>query len=59
MLLVAGAILLDSGRPILIKQRRIGIDGSEFGMWKFRTLPVGTPQMAKADLSPTRMRMRS
>ena len=50
MLLVAGAILLDSGRPILIKQRRIGIDGSEFGMWKFRTLPVGTPQMAKADL---------
>jgi len=50
MLLVAGAILLDSGRPILIKQRRIGIGGSEFGMWKFRTLPVGTPQMAKADL---------
>ena len=50
MLVIAGAILADSGRPVLIKQRRIGIGGGEFGMWKFRTLPVGTPQMAKSDL---------
>ena len=50
MLVISAAILADSGRPVLIKQRRIGIHGIEFGMWKFRTLPVGTPQMAKADL---------
>ena len=50
MLVIATTIILDSGRPVLIKQRRIGVGGGEFGMWKFRTLPVGTPQMAKADL---------
>jgi O-antigen biosynthesis protein WbqP len=50
MVLISAAIFADSGWPVLIKQRRIGIGGSEFGMWKFRTLPIGTPQMAKADL---------
>lgn len=50
MLVISAAIIADSGRPVLIKQRRIGIGGGEFGMWKFRTLPVGTPQMAKSDL---------
>jgi O-antigen biosynthesis protein WbqP len=50
MLVIAVAILVDSGRPILMRQRRIGVDGEEFLMWKFRTLPVGTPQLAKAEL---------
>lgn len=50
MVLISAAIAVDSGLPVLIKQRRVGTGGSEFGMWKFRTLPVGTPQMAKSDL---------
>lgn len=39
-LLVAAAvaILVDSGRPILYRQRRIGFGGREFEMLKFRTM---------------------
>ena len=50
MLAIALAILVDSGRPVLMRQRRIGVDGDEFLMWKFRSLPANTPQMAKAEL---------
>ena len=50
MATIAAATLMDSGRPVLIRQRRVGLGGAEFEMWKFRSLPVGTPQMAKADL---------
>jgi O-antigen biosynthesis protein WbqP len=53
MLIVGFAILAQSGRPVLIRQRRIGQGGSEYLMWKFRTLPADTPQMAKAELDPT------
>jgi len=54
MLVVGLAILAESGRPVLLRQRRIGRGGVEYLMWKFRTLPQGTPQMAKAELDPTR-----
>ena len=47
---IAVAIWLESGRPILISQRRIGSGGREYRMWKFRTLPPKTPQLSKADL---------
>jgi O-antigen biosynthesis protein WbqP len=50
MTLIAGGILAESGRPVLIRQRRIGRRGVEYLMWKFRTLPKETPQMAKSDL---------
>ena len=50
MLVIAGAIVADSGRPVLLRQRRIGVHGQEFQMWKFRTLPVDTPQLAKSEL---------
>jgi O-antigen biosynthesis protein WbqP len=50
MLAIAVAILLESGRPVLLRQRRIGLHGAEFQMWKFRSLPANTPQLAKADL---------
>jgi O-antigen biosynthesis protein WbqP len=50
MLAIAVAILLESGRPILLRQRRIGVHGGEFQMWKFRTLPTNTPQLAKSEL---------
>jgi exopolysaccharide biosynthesis polyprenyl glycosylphosphotransferase len=42
-LLVIGAIgtLLTLGRPVLYRQHRIGLDGQEFEMLKFRTMRAG------------------
>jgi exopolysaccharide biosynthesis polyprenyl glycosylphosphotransferase len=37
---IAVAILLDSGRPVLFRQRRAGKDGESFEMLKFRTMVV-------------------
>jgi exopolysaccharide biosynthesis polyprenyl glycosylphosphotransferase len=37
---IAIAILLDSGRPVLFRQRRAGKDGEPFEMKKFRTMVV-------------------
>ncbi len=38
--LIAGAILLDSGRPVFFRQRRAGKEGEPFEMLKFRTMVV-------------------
>jgi lipopolysaccharide/colanic/teichoic acid biosynthesis glycosyltransferase len=38
MLATALAIALDSGRPVLFVQRRVGLAGREFGMLKFRSM---------------------
>jgi len=38
LLVIAVAIRLDSKGPILFRQRRLGLDGQEFLMWKFRTM---------------------
>jgi exopolysaccharide biosynthesis polyprenyl glycosylphosphotransferase len=38
LLAIAAAILLDTGRPVLFKQRRAGKDGRPFTMIKFRTM---------------------
>ena len=35
---IAVAILLDSGRPVLFRQRRAGMEGEPFTMLKFRTM---------------------
>ncbi|MEJ2866411.1 sugar transferase [Actinomycetospora sp. OC33-EN08] len=37
-LVVAGLVLLDSGRPVLFRQRRSGLAGREFDIVKFRTM---------------------
>ena len=37
------AVLITSGRPIFFRQRRIGLDGQEFDMLKFRTMK-GSPE---------------
>ncbi|MDQ6524201.1 sugar transferase [Nocardioides sp. LHD-245] len=38
LLAVAVAVKLDDGGPILYRHRRIGLDGQEFGLWKFRSM---------------------
>lgn len=41
MLAAALAIRLESGRPVLFVQRRVGRGGREFGMFKFRSMVKG------------------
>ena len=38
MLLTAGAIKLDSKGPVIFNQRRLGLHGREFDMYKFRSM---------------------
>lgn len=57
LLLTVVAIVLDSPGSPIFKQKRIGKDGCEFSMYKFRTMYVGTPNLAtelmlKMDKSP-------
>ena len=40
MLVLALGVLVSSGRPILFKQRRVGLKGSEFTLLKFRSMTV-------------------
>jgi len=40
IIVIALAILLNSGRPILFVQKRIGRDEAEFSMLKFRTMKI-------------------
>jgi lipopolysaccharide/colanic/teichoic acid biosynthesis glycosyltransferase len=37
-LLVAIAVRLDDGGPALVRQRRAGLHGQPYGMWKFRSM---------------------
>jgi lipopolysaccharide/colanic/teichoic acid biosynthesis glycosyltransferase len=39
-LAIALAIRLDSGGPVLFRQRRLGLHGKPFWIWKFRTMVV-------------------
>jgi exopolysaccharide biosynthesis polyprenyl glycosylphosphotransferase len=43
LLALTAAVLITSGRPIFFRQRRIGLDGQEFDMLKFRTMK-GSPE---------------
>ena len=49
MAVIAVAIKLDSPGPVLFRQRRIGRDGDEFEIFKFRTMVDGAEEM-KAEL---------
>jgi O-antigen biosynthesis protein WbqP len=51
LLITALFILVDSRGPILFAQRRIGIHDKEFLMYKFRTMVVGTPEVATDKLT--------
>lgn len=41
LLTAAGAVKISSRGPLLYRQRRIGLDGEEFDMLKFRSMRVG------------------
>lgn len=45
MLVIAVAIKMDSHGPVLFMQRRLGIHGKVFTMYKFRTMLVGAEMM--------------
>jgi exopolysaccharide biosynthesis polyprenyl glycosylphosphotransferase len=49
--IVALAILVEDGRPVLFSQTRAGVGGRPFRMWKFRTMVVGAEALL-ADLVP-------
>jgi lipopolysaccharide/colanic/teichoic acid biosynthesis glycosyltransferase len=38
---VAAALVATQGRPVFFRQRRVGLDGEEFDIFKFRTMTVG------------------
>lgn len=51
MLIVALAIKLDSKGPVLFKQTRLGKDGMEFQIYKFRSMCQGAEQMGSGQYS--------
>ena len=59
-LIIAAGILISSGRPLMYRQRRMGIDGRVFEMLKFRTMHAETvpkgPVWAQPD-DPRRTRL--
>lgn len=60
MLAIAAAIRLTSAGPALFRQRRYGLDGREFAMWKFRTMKLcqddgDIPQATRDDPRVTRV----
>jgi exopolysaccharide biosynthesis polyprenyl glycosylphosphotransferase len=48
---IAAAILFGSGRPVLFRQRRAGLGGREFNMFKFWTM-VGNAEDLRPNLVP-------
>jgi O-antigen biosynthesis protein WbqP len=46
MVATAIAIKINTPGPALYKQRRIGRDGKQFDIYKFRTMFIGTPEVA-------------
>ena len=57
MLAIAITIRLESPGPALFRQRRAGRGSSEFTIYKFRTMPVGTLDVASHLLQPNERRV--
>jgi lipopolysaccharide/colanic/teichoic acid biosynthesis glycosyltransferase len=54
---IALAVLLESGRPILLKQRRVGIDGRPFDIYKFRSLQVADESVESTEWAAAEARI--
>lgn len=55
-LLTALAVLIDSGRPLLVKKKLLGLWGKPFFAWKFRSLvQKESSRLAKKDYRMTRI----
>jgi putative colanic acid biosynthesis UDP-glucose lipid carrier transferase len=60
MLIIAAVLRLTSPGPVFFRQRRYGLDGREFRMWKFRTMTESQdgheiPQATRNDSRVTRV----
>lgn len=51
LLIVAVLVKIDSKGPVFFVQRRIGKNDKEFLMYKFRTMAIGTPEVATDQLA--------
>ena len=54
---LALATLIDSGRPIFHKQRRVGLDGKPFDVLKFRTMKECDEKVVDKEWAPDDMRI--
>ena len=48
MAIVAGAVAMDSAGPVIYGARRVGREGREFTMWKFRSMARGADKVGPA-----------
>ena len=54
---IAAIVALESGRPILLRQVRVGLDGRPFKMLKFRTMMVADSETESTEWSPAEDRV--
>lgn len=50
LLLIALVIYLDDPGPVIFKQKRIGLHGKEFTLYKFRSMRLDTPNVSTAEM---------
>ncbi len=55
LLLVAASITLGDPGPVIFVQRRVGRDGRIFDFYKFRSMPINTPEMSSDAISQLRI----
>lgn len=49
--LIALIIVIDDGRPVIFRQKRVGLNNELFDIYKFRTMKNGTRNTSTGDLS--------